>query len=131
MYSLPENKVTSSVSPSFTQTLDFILGFLHNAVVNEVRLLEDVHHSACQFHLQCLTDTVTGRGENFIRSYTAIVSRYITQVFKQYGVLYGENPRTLKYSRNPQLLDERLEDQMERVMTLWGAPMDVGSQRSP
>jgi len=40
-------------------------------------------------------------------------------------------PRTLKHSKDPQLLDKRLEDQMERVMTLRGAPMDVERQLSP
>jgi len=41
------------------------------------------------------------------------------------------SPRTLKRSTDPQLLDKRLEDQMEKVMTLWGVPMDVERQRNP
>ena len=32
-------------------------------------------------------------------------------------------PRTLNYPRNPQL---GLEDQIDWVMTMWGAPTDVG-----
>jgi len=40
-------------------------------------------------------------------------------------------PHTLIHSKDPQLLDKGLEDQMERVMTLRGAPMDVERQRSP
>jgi len=47
------------------------------------------------------------------------------------GRVIVRGPRTLKGSKDPQLLDKGLEDQIERVMTLRGALMDVERQRSP
>jgi len=47
------------------------------------------------------------------------------------GRVMARSPRTLKYSRNSQILDEGLEIQMEWLGTLWGAPVDVGRHRSP
>jgi len=48
---------------------------------------------------------------------------------REYIVTRG--PRTLKYYGNPQILDGRLEVQVGKVRTLWGAPVDVGRHRNP
>jgi len=51
--------------------------------------------------------------------------------YKPLSITVTRGPRTLKYYENPQILDGRLEVQMEWVRTLWGAPVDVGRHRSP
>jgi len=66
-----------------------------------------------------------------VRGHLKVSNVSESDIKKGPGRVIVRGPRTLKYSKDPQLLDKGLQDWMERVMTLWGAPMDVERQQSP